>query len=60
MDKDGDNLEIEYIAGTQSWDRDTHIECEFLPKGEYYVFVEMDWHSSTSDFSFVVTCYGKS
>jgi len=39
VDEDGDNLEVDYIASTQGWDRDTHIEIENLKKGEYYVFV---------------------
>jgi hypothetical protein len=57
-DEDGDNLEVEYIQGAQSWDRETHIENEHLAKGEYYVFVEMDWNANTDDTNFVVTCYG--
>jgi hypothetical protein len=47
VDEDGDNLEVEYIAGTQSWDRETHIEIDNMKKGEYYVFVEMDWNKNT-------------
>lgn len=30
IDNDGDNLEVMYIAGNQSWDRETHIECANL------------------------------
>lgn len=26
VDEDGDNLEVDYIKGDQSWDRDTHLE----------------------------------
>lgn len=60
IDEDGDNLEVEYIAGMQSWDRETHIENENLTKGEYYVFVQMDWNANTDETNFVVTCYGSS
>lgn len=60
IDEDGDSLEVDFIASTQSWDRETHIECEHLTKGEYYVFVEMDWNTNTDDTNFVVTCYGYS
>ena len=58
IDNDGDNLEIDYVAGTQSWDRDTHIEVDDLEKGEYYVYVELDWNENTTETNFVATCYG--
>jgi len=29
-----------------------------LEEGEYYLYTEVDWLSSTADTSFVVTCYG--
>jgi len=31
-----------------------------LPKGEYLVYVEMDWNEATEDTDFCVTCYGAS
>ena len=55
-----DNLEIKYLQGTASFDRETHIIFETLDKGEYYVYVEMDWNETTEDTDFVVTCYGAS
>jgi len=60
IDEDGDNLEVEYIAGTQGWERETHIEINDLKKGEYYVYVELDWNQNTTETNFAVTCYGKS
>ena len=59
-DNDGDNLEIDYIKGDASWNRDTHLEISNLKKGEYYVYVEMDWDKNTNDIDFTVTCYGSS
>ena len=60
LDDDGDNLEVEYIAGNQSWDLETHIEIDDLKKGEYYVYVELDWEKNTTETMFVATCYGAS
>ena len=60
VDEDGDNLEVDYIKGDQSWDRDTHLECPMLKKGEYYVYVELDWNKNTEDTKFCATCYGAS
>jgi hypothetical protein len=60
IDDDGDNLEVDYIKGDQGDDRDLHLECDNLKKGEYYVYVEMDWNPSTEDTKFCVTCYGHS
>ena len=31
-----------------------------MKKGEYYVYVEIDWNKNTTDTNFVVTCYGSS
>jgi len=31
-----------------------------LKKGEYYVYVELDWNKNTEDTKFCVTCYGAS
>jgi hypothetical protein len=60
VDEDGDNLEVEYIKGDAGWNRDTHLECENLKKGEYYVYVELDWTEGSIENSFAVTCYGSS
>ena len=60
VDEDGDNLEVDYCQGAQSWDRETHLEFENLKQGEYYVYVELDWVPTTVDTDFVVTCYGAS
>lgn len=60
IDDDGDNLEVQYILGDASWDRDTHLECQMLRRGEYYVYVELDWTEKSVENSFVVTCYGAS
>ena len=60
VDDDGDNLEVDYIAGGGGDDRETHLEFPNLKKGEYYVYVEIDWHANTSETNFCVTCYGAS
>ena len=31
-----------------------------MPRGEYFVYVELDWNDSTQDTEFCVTCYGAS
>jgi len=58
VDEDGDNLEVDYMAGGAGDDRETHLEFPNLQKGEYYVYVELDWHANTTETSFCVTCYG--
>ena len=55
IDNDGDNLEVDYVAGTCSQNRDTHLEVN-LEEGEYYVYCELDW--CADETSFVVTTYG--
>ena len=42
------------------WDRDSHIEFSHLKRGEYFVYVEMDWAENTEDTEFCITCYGQS
>jgi len=52
---------VSYIGGLyEHWERDYYIERTSLPKGKYYVFVEIDWHESVDDNQrmFNVTCYG--
>ena len=61
--KDSDKLEeleIKYLLGTASWDRETHHIFPHLTKGEYYVYIEMDWNETTEDTDMCVTCYGAS
>jgi len=60
VDEDGDNIEVVYVKGTGGWDRETHLEFPDLKKGEYYVYVELDWNANTSETNFCVTCYGAS
>ena len=55
-----EELEVKYIKGVQGWDRESHAEIQNLEKGEYLVFVEMDWNENTEDHEFCVTCYGSS
>ena len=44
-----DNLKVKYLKGGSGWDRETHTMFESLPKGNYFVYVEMDWNESTED-----------
>lgn len=63
IEKDSDKLEeleIKYLLGTSSFERETHHIFENLEKGEYYVYVEMDWNETTEDTDMCVTCYGAS
>ena len=63
VEKDGNSLEeleIKYIQGVSGWDRETHVMVENLDKGEYLIYVEMDWNQNTEDQEFCVTCYGAS
>lgn len=55
------------MDGTKGYqERDTYIEFKKLPKGKYYVYVEIDWDSSihTQKWSskelknFSLNCYG--
>ena len=48
------------MKGSQGWDRESHAHFENLPKGEYFVYVELDWNENTLDTEFCVTCYGAS
>ena len=63
IDQDSDDLEslkFTYLKGAQGWERETHCQFDKLTKGEYYVYVEMDWNDSTEDTDFCCTCYGAS
>lgn len=63
IERDADtikDLQLTYVNGMSGWDRDSHIEFENLPRGEYYVYIEMDWAEKTEDTEFCVTCYGYS
>jgi hypothetical protein len=48
------------MQGAQGWDRETYIHFTELPRGEYLIYVELDWNESTVDPEFCVTCYGAS
>lgn len=61
IEKDADTieeLEVTYVSGISGWDRDTHAAFENLVRGEYFIFVEMDWAEKTEDTEFCLTCYG--
>ena len=63
IEEDSDNIEglnIRYMQGAQGWDRESHAHFAHLPRGEYFVYVELDWNDSTQDTEFCVTCYGAS
>lgn len=63
IEKDSDNigdLQVKYIQGGSGWERESHLMFDNLSKGEYFVFVEIDWNESTEDTDFCVTCYGAS
>lgn len=48
-----------YIKGnTGLKTRDCYLQCENLEEGNYSLFCEVDWLSSSPESSFVVTCYG--
>ena len=40
---------VEYIAAaiTDPTDRDTYVEVKDMEEGEYYFFIEPDWHEET-------------
>ena len=40
--------------------RDNYIPFDNLEGGDYYMYVEMDWHKTTKKFHFSVTSYGQS
>ena len=61
--EDGDSLEkmkLRYVRGISDWDRDTHCQIDDLPKGNYYVYSELDWPEGAKHFDYCVTCYGAS
>ena len=55
-----DGLKVQYMKGAQGWDRESHAHFDHLPRGEYFVYVELDWNETTVDTEFCVTCYGAS
>ena len=55
-----EDLEIKYVKGCSGWDRETHIQFDNLEKGEYFIFIEIDWNENTEDTEFCSTCYGAS
>ena len=54
------NLKLKYIKGCSGWDREVHLQVDNLLKGEYYVYVEVDWNEGSEETDFCVTCYGSS
>ena len=60
LDADSKTLEAELVGREESWERETHVECAHLEKGEYHVLVEMEWNENTHETDFCVTCYGAS
>jgi len=52
------DIKLSYVQGVSGWDRETHAMFENLEKGDYYVYVEIDWNANTEDTEFCVTCYG--
>lgn len=55
-----DDLQLKYMKGVSGWDRETHCQFDKLEKGEYFVYIEMDWNPDTEDTDFCATCYGSS
>lgn len=53
-----DGLKVKYMQGVSGWDRESHVQFENLPKGEYFVYCEVDWDENTEDTEFCVSCYG--
>ena len=51
---------IEYIVGKTNTTigRDFYTEFDELQQGDYYMYVEMDWHPTTKQFDYTVTSYG--
>jgi len=63
IEEDADSLEklkVKYMKGGSGWERESHLMFDNLPKGEYFLYVEMDWNEATEDTDFCVTCYGAS
>jgi hypothetical protein len=50
IEQDAENIEelqVRYMKGGQGWDRETHTHFQNLPRGDYFVFVELDWDENT-------------
>ena len=46
-----------YVKGIKGFkERDSYLECEGLPKGKYFIYVEMEW--ADQQFEFCVNAYG--
>ena len=52
---------IEYIVGKTNTTigRDFYLDFPELQQGDYYMYVEMDWHPTTKIFDYTVTSYGE-
>ena len=52
---------VVYVKGAKDLkERDVYLHCADLEEGEYFLFTEVDWVSSTVDTDYTVTCYGAS
>jgi len=58
--RNGDST-LTYIRGYQGYsERDSYIEFENLEKGDYCMFIEVDWEPETKERVFCATSYGAS
>jgi len=48
------------MGGAQGFNRDTWKEFLNLKKGEYYIFIEMDWEKNHGVFEMTLSAYGAS
>ena len=63
IEKDSDvieDLQLKYMKGISGWDRETHCQFDNLERGEYFIYIEVDWNEETEDTDFCSTCYGAS
>lgn len=63
IEEDADTIEkiqLKFMKGVAGWDREAHCQFDNLPKGEYYVYAELDWQEQVEDTEFCFTCYGAS
>ena len=55
-----DKLKLKYLKGDTTWRRDLDLTFKDLEKGEYMIFVELDWPETSLNTNFCVSCYGAS
>lgn len=58
LSENDDDLELEYIGGTSGTNRDVWKEFKTLEKGDYFVFVEVDWIDGVDVSNYVLSSYG--